>query len=597
MNSHQVHVSKALKSSHWVLADPPDPKQVEALSKELRIPQSIAKILLLRGINSYEKAREYFRPTLAQLHDPFLMNGMDKATTRVLQAVHQHQRICVFGDYDVDGTNGASMLYLFLKGLGADVSYYIPDRLTEGYGVSRNGIEMAAKDRIALFISVDCGITALEQTRYARELGIDVIICDHHEVGPNLPEAVAVLDPLKPGDAYPFKGLCGCGVAFKLIHGLVNKLGKESELHQYLDFVTLASTADIVPLNGENRILVKTGLEMINKNPRTGIRALAESAGLKFGSITTGHIVFALAPRINAVGRLGDATRAVRLLVTEDDTEGRELAGILEEENRNRRRIDEETFSEAQLLAEQNGAAETDPAIVLHQSHWHPGVIGIVASRMVEKYYKPAIMMATVDGVAKGSARSVPGFDIYVALKQCGNLLIQFGGHKYAAGLTVDLSSVEEFKDRFKKVVGETMTEDLRSPTIRIDTEISLSELTPRFVRILREFAPFGPSNPRPVFVARGLETVGTPRIVGKNHLRFRTRQDGIVFDAIAFNMGHLLPEATAGIARKCLSCVFSLDEQDAYTPLGMSAGESIPQLKVRDLRFESDDDQQTFVQ
>jgi len=587
MNHQQTPASQAVRSSKWILAEPPDPGQVDVLCKELNIPNPIGRILLLRGINSYEKAREYFRPSLGQLHDPFLMGEMEEATSRILLALKEKERFCVFGDYDVDGTNGTSMLYLFLREVGAEVSCYIPDRITEGYGISRQGIETARNNGVTLFISVDCGITAVEQVQFAQSLGIDVIICDHHEVGPVVPAAVAVLDPLKPGDGYPFKGLCGCGVAFKLIQGLTRKLGKESSLPSYLDFVTLASTADIVPLNAENRVLVKMGLELINKNPRIGIKALIESAGLQPGAITVGQIVFTLAPRINAVGRLGDAMRAVKLLVTGDEIAGQDLARILEEENRNRRKIDEETFNEAQRLAEQTPGIEAEPAIVLHQPHWHPGVIGIVASRMVEKYYKPSIMLATVDGVAKGSARSIPGFDIYEALKQCRDKVIQFGGHKYAAGLTVDLSCVEEFRAGFKRAVDEMMTEDLKTPTIKVDTELSLSELTPRFVRILREFAPFGPSNARPVFLAYCLEVVGTPRIVGKNHLRFRVKQDGLVFDAIAFNLGHLLPHASDGIGRKALSCVFSLDEHDAWVPSGGGSSDGIPQLKIRDLRVD----------
>jgi len=578
-----VQLSTTIREHRWTLAEAPDAAAVARLASEITVPEPIAKVLVLRGIDTYDKAKAYFRPTLEQLHDPFLMDGMELATTRVMLAMQRNERILVFGDYDVDGTNGASMLYLFLKELGADVHYYIPDRIKEGYGISRQGIDKAHQDGVGLFVSVDCGITAVEQVEYARTFGIEVIICDHHEPGPTLPLAYAVLDPIKPGDQYPFKSLCGCGVGFKLVHGLAKKLQKESLLSQYLDFVTLATTADIVALNGENRVLVKLGLAAINKNPRPGIKALVDSAGFEFKEITTGQIVFALAPRINAVGRLGDAMRAVRLLTSTDPEEARDLAQILEEENRNRRKIDEDTFAQAQVLAEEMLDVEAESAIVLHQEHWHPGVVGIVASRMVEKYYKPSIMMATVAGVAKGSARSVSGFDVYKALKQCEDTLIQFGGHKYAAGLTVEISRLDEFREAFNAAVKDMMAEELKTPEIKVDTELSLADLNPRFVRILKEFAPFGPSNMKPTFLAGGLEVAGSPRIVGKNHLRFRVRKNGMVFDAIGFGLGDLLPRVSNG--RRDLECVFSVEENDWGAPAGGRQGDTVPQLKVRDLR------------
>ncbi|HSQ74232.1 MAG TPA: DHHA1 domain-containing protein, partial [Bacteroidota bacterium] len=390
------------------------------------------------------------------------------------------------------------------------------------------------------------------------------------------------LDPIKPGDGYPFKPLSGCGVGFKLIHGIAKKTGKEDLLPAYLDFVTLASIADIVPLTGENRILVKIGLQLINTSPRPGIRALIESAGLKPGHITTGQIVFALAPRLNAAGRLGDAMRAVRLLTSSDPDEARALAQELEEENRNRRKIDEDTFADAQQLFEECFNVESDSAIVLHQEHWHPGVVGIVASRMVERYYKPSIMMATVDGVAKGSARSVSGFDIYEALKRCEDKVLQFGGHKYAAGLTVEIERLSEFRDAFKAAVKDLMTEEMKTPEIRIDMELSLSDITPRFIRMLREFAPFGPNNSRPTFLTRQLEVAGTPRIVGRNHLRFRVRQNGTSFDAIGFGLGELLPRASQG--RKDLDCVYTVEENEYTSPAASRPADPVPQLKIKDL-------------
>ena len=579
----EYHVHQIVKEHRWIIADPPDAGIVAALAKDINVPESIAKVLVYRGITDYDRAKEYFRPSLTQLLDPFLLDGMEVAVARIRKALDNNEHMFVFGDYDVDGTNGAAMLYLFLRGRGGTVDYYIPDRLKEGYGISRQGIDRAMELGVTVFLAVDCGITAVDQIEYASEKGLDVIICDHHEAGQTLPKALAVLDPIKPGEAYPFKFLSGCGVGFKLIQGLARSMGDESLVTSFLDFVTLASTADIVPLIGENRVLVKIGLQSINTAPRPGLKALIESAGLRPGSITTGQIVFALAPRINAVGRLGDATRAVRLLTCEDPEEARALAQVLEEENRNRRRIDEETFADAQQLAEECLDLDTDPAIVLHQEHWHPGVVGIVASRMVERYYKPSIMMATVDGVAKGSARSVTGFDIYEALKRCEDKLLQFGGHKYAAGVTVDLSRVEEFRTAFNAAVKELMKEEFKTPEIRIDLEITLSEITPWFIKLLREFAPFGPNNTRPTFLTRNLEVAGSPRIVGRNHLRFRVRQNGVVFDAIGFGLGEHLPRIPVG--RRDLDCVYTVEENEWNAPAGSRSGDPIPQLKIKDLR------------
>lgn len=575
------------REHRWTLAPPPNPEVVARLSKEINVPETVARILVLRGIEDYDSAKSYFRPSLDLLHDPLLMDGMDRAAARILDALTGNERILVFGDYDVDGTNGAAMLYLFFKELGANVGYYIPDRIKEGYGISRVGIDRAVEEGVTLFLAVDCGITAVEQVEYANSRGLDVIICDHHEVGDVIPQAFAVLDPLKPGDPYPFKHLCGCGVGFKLLQALAHKLGREATLASYLDFVTLASTADIVPLTGENRVLVKLGLQNINTSPRPGIKALIESAGLKVGQIHTGQIVFVLAPRINAVGRLGDAMRAVQLLTCQDTAEAQRLARILEEENQNRRKIDGDTFEEAQMLVESEyDDLEAEAALVLHQDHWHPGVIGIVASRMVEKYYKPSVMLATVDGVAKGSARSVSGFNIYDALKRCEETLLQFGGHKYAAGVTVELAKLEEFKEAFKNAVKEMMSDELKVPELRIDTEIALGEITPRLVRLLNEFAPFGPGNMRPTFLARNLELAGTPRIVGKNHLRFKIKQGnhGHVLDAIGFNLGHLMPKLTPG--RRDIECVFSIEENEfASYDAGNGKRATVPQLKIKDLR------------
>ncbi|MBI3578144.1 MAG: single-stranded-DNA-specific exonuclease RecJ [Ignavibacteriales bacterium] len=561
-----------------------DGEAIKKLSDELTVSPLLAEILVRRGIDTFESARTFFRPTLDDLHDPFLMDTMRQAVDRIMRALDSKEKILIYGDYDVDGTNGTALLWTFLKSIHADVQYFIPDRIKDGYGLSNVGIERAKELGVTLLISVDCGITAISQVELARTLGIDVVICDHHEPGDPLPNAYAILDALKPSCHYPYKHLCGCSVGFKLIQALsqqesirsILSESKENSLYSYLDFVTLATTADIVELKGENRTMVKLGLERINSNPRPGIRALIETSGLKPGRITAGQIVFVLAPRINAVGRLGNAMRAVELLTCDTYERALELAQVFEEENRNRRKIDEDTFLEAQSIVEQFLDVENEGAIILHQERWHPGVIGIVASRLVERYYRPTIMMTTVDGVAKGSARSVAGFDIYQALKRCEDTIKQFGGHKYAAGLSVEIDKLDEFKEAFNLVAKELLTEELLTPEIKIDSEIPLTELTPKFVRILSQFAPFGPGNMRPVFVARGVEVYGAPRIVGNNHLKFKIRTNGHVFDAIGFNLGNLISRVPAG--RKDLSLAFSLDE-------GEFAGETFPQLKIRDLK------------
>jgi single-stranded-DNA-specific exonuclease len=566
---------------HWKLLPIDDPEVVTTLAKEINVSRTVATILVHRGITTYDQAKEFFRPQLSHLHDPFLMDGMELAIQRVARAIEQNERILIFGDYDVDGTNSAAMLYLFFKQqLKLETIFHIPDRVKEGYGISATGIDRGKAFGVTLLISVDCGITAVDQVEYARSQGIDVIICDHHEPAEDIPRAYAVLDPLKPNCLYPFKHLCGCGVGFKFMHAIAMRNNLEEVIYDYLDFVTLATTADIVPLIGENRVLTRIGLELINRNPRPGIRALIESSGTELGSISTGQIVFILAPRINAVGRMGDASRAVELLTSEDPARAMEMAQVLEDENRTRRKIDEDTFAKAQELVE--SVSGPDPAIVLHQEQWHPGVIGIVASRLVEKYYRPTIMMTTVDGVAKGSARSIVGFDIHKALKRVEHKLIQFGGHKYAAGLSVALDQVDDFRKAFNLAVTELMSEEIRTPKLRIDTDMQLSELNPRFIKILKEFAPFGPGNMRPIFRVQNAELVGVPRIVGKNHLRFKVRQEQQVFDAIGFGLGSLLEYVRTN--GKALDLAFSVDEHE-WLGQNASHAEVFPQLKIKDIK------------
>jgi len=556
---------------------------VKALSEQLSISPILSEILVSRGVDTYEKARQYFRPQMSDLLDPYLMQDMPAAVERIERALVENECIVVYGDYDVDGSDGTAMLWSFFKQLVDNVYYFVPDRIRDGYGLSNAGIDQISRHQPTLLIAVDCGITAHQQVEYARSLGIDVIICDHHEPGNTVPNAVAVLDPLRPECKYEFKYLCGCGVAFKLIQALLlspivkQRLRKDQDkiIQECLQYVTLATTADIVPLSGENRTLVKLGLELINTNPIPGIQALIKTAGLEIGKISTGQIVFGLAPRINAVGRIGDAACAVELLTCASTERALELAQVMETDNTTRRKIDEETYVQAQEIVESLLNADSDSAIVLHESSWHPGVIGIVASRLVERYYRPTILMTTIDGVAKGSARSISGFNIYDALKQCEDKLIQFGGHKYAAGLTVELEKIDEFREAFQQVAQKLISESLKRPEISIEAEISLSDLTPKFIRVLSCYAPFGPENMRPIFVTRGVEVVGKPRIVGKNHLRFKVRNGYYIFDAIGFNLGDLLHHVQNA---KKIDIAFSIDENEF-------AGEVVPQLKIRDIK------------
>ncbi len=552
---------------------------VTDLADSLSISEVLARLLVLRNIYNFEQAKNFFRPSLDHLHDPFLMDGMESATYRVIKALTENQLICIYGDYDVDGTCSTALLYLFLKELDANVEFYIPKRLTEGYGISKAAIDYVKNNGTSLLISVDCGITAIEEADYVNELGMDLIICDHHQPKEEIPRALAVLDPLKPNCNYPFKYLSGAGVAFKLAQGISERIGKRELPLKFLDLVALAEAADIVPLVDENRVLVKEGLSSINSKPRPGVEALMTSSRNKVGSLTSGQIVFTIAPRINAVGRLGDAERAVKLLISNDKIEAEGLAKILESENYERRKIDEDTFDDALEIVENSLDLTEEAAIILHQEKWHPGVIGIVASRLVEKYYRPTIMLTTVDGIAKGSARSISNFNIYEALKKCQDLLIHFGGHEAAAGLAVEVEKLDEFKFKFNQIVKESISEEDMLPEIHIDSKLKFSEITSRFLRIMDQFAPFGPGNMRPVFLSEDVEIINTPRIVGTNHLvlNFRQQNSDKVFDAIGFNMGEYFD--TVSKFRPIVDIVYNID-------YSARDGRTFPQLKLKDLKI-----------
>lgn len=550
---------------------------IETLSREVQIPPLVARVLCNRGLSSTQVIQDFFNPSTELLHDPFLMKNMDRGVERILTALREKEPITLYGDYDVDGITSVSMLYLFLRDLGGDAHPYIPDRRNEGYGLSEQGIREAASKGKGLIISVDCGITSLEEAKLAKQLGLDLIISDHHEPGEELPEAAAVINPKRKDCSYPFKDLAGVGVAYKIAQGILAAMNLDAEYaEKYIDLVALGTAADIVPLVGENRVFVKEGLDKINIRPEVGIESLIQIAGIRPRKIEVGHVIFGLAPRINAVGRLGDALRAVRLLVTRDKSVSRQTAQVLEQENRRRKELDNKTLQEAIAEIEHTYDTTEMRSIVLAHEKWHSGVIGIVASRLIERYYRPTVMISIDGDIGKGSARSIAGFDIYSALKSCGDCLLQYGGHKYAAGLTISAARVQEFRERFDAIAREFIPDTDLHPKIKIDAEIGLDQITPEVVAVLERFAPFGPSNTRPNFLSRNLEVYGAPRIVGVNHLKFRVRQHGQMFDAIGFNLGDYIYRVDNGM--RTLEMVYGIEENEYMN-------RKTTQLRVRDLR------------
>jgi len=561
----------------WELAAEVENQSVDDLVNELDIQPVIANLLLQRGIDNPEKARAFFNPEGKALHDPFLFEGMNLAVDRIIDALHGKEPIFIFGDYDVDGITSSSLLYLFFRDLGGDVSYYIPNRQNEGYGLSEEGMEAAKNSGARLIITVDCGITSVEEVKHAKKLGLDVIISDHHQAAEEIPDALAVINPKLPGSPYPFKELAGVGVAYKLAQGVAKTLQLETDyLHRYLDLVAVGTAADIVPLVDENRIFVRMGLEKLNREPLVGIQALIETAHLKLGRIEVGQIIYGLAPRINAVGRLGSADRAVDLMITANAERARELSQILEMENKNRRRIDTTTLDEAITEVEDTFDPEEDYSIVLARESWHGGVIGIVASRLIEKYYRPTVMITIEDGVGKGSARSIPGFDIYQALSKCSDLLEQFGGHTYAAGMSLPAENIPEFKRRFNNVAKEMLSSEDLIPKLHINAQLELEEVDADLLFNLKKFAPFGPNNPVPSFVSRSIQLSGYPRIVGSNHLKFKVKAENKVIDCIGFNLGQRLDRLDPNRASNQI--VYTVEENEW-------AGSVYLQLHIKDVK------------
>lgn len=535
-------------------------EKVEALQSSLKINKTICRVLVQRGLEDFEASRHFFRPQLSDLPSPWLMKDMDKAVERIQLAFDQREKILVFGDYDVDGTTSVACMYQFLLGIYEQVDYYIPHRYKEGYGVSKAGIDFAHEQGMTLIISLDCGIKSVDLITYAKTLGIDFIVCDHHLPDIELPPAVAILNAKQPNCPYPYKELCGCGVGFKLASALAERLGLPSSSYlQYLDLVATAIAADIVPMTGENRVLTYYGLQKINDDPCPGIKALKELAGVKTKMLIT-NVVFMIAPRVNAAGRMDDAKKAVQVFIEQDPIKAKELASFLHHDNTDRKEMDASITKEAlELIAEDTHFAKKKTTVV-YQEHWHKGVVGIVASRLIEKHYRPTIVLTRNGEYAGGSARSVTGFNLYEAIHACRKWLIGYGGHFAAAGMTLLPENVFAFANAFEAEVSRTIPDALLVPEIIIDAPIEFSEITPTFYQILQQMEPYGPENMRPVFVARNVQETGFSKIVKEAHVKFVLKQKNINFSGIGFNMAdkfHLLQ------MQEPLDIVFCIEENE----------------------------------
>lgn len=562
----------------WMIAPDPDFRQVERISAEVDLPPLVVKILVNRGMSDSAEILKFINPSMADLCDPFLIRGMEEGVERTLQALRENETIMIYGDYDVDGITAASLMFLILNKLGANVHYYLPNRLIEGYGLSEEGIIEAEKKHASLIISVDTGITANREVEYAKDKFIDCVITDHHEPGESLPLAAAVVNPKVAGDNAVGKELSGVGVAFKFAQGLYRRLGQDqSELDEHLDLVALGTSADVVPLINENRVLTHFGIIQILRSSKPGLKSLVFECDLMGKEITTSQIVFVLAPRINAVGRLGGAEKAIKLLTTKDTATASTIAKFLEVENRRRKSIDESTLEEALAQIEKSIDLENDRAIVLHSEGWHQGVIGIVASRLVERYYLPTVLIAVDNNEGKGSGRSIPGFHLHDALKSCEDLLLRYGGHKYAAGMSIAPENIKKFQERFKQVASDKLKPNDLVRKLQIDAELDLDDIDYDLVEILDRFSPFGPENMKPVFITRNLEVVGQAAVVGRNHLRMRVRSGQKIFDVIGFGFGDFAEQLS----------IHGVDFDMAYViEKNIHNGITKIQLRVKDIRW-----------
>ncbi len=548
------------------------------LTEELKISPLLAALLSRRGVSSFEEAREFFRPELSMLHDPFLMQDMDLAIERIEAALESDERIMIYGDYDVDGTTSVALVFSFFNKLYENMEYYIPDRYDEGYGVSTQGIDYAAKQGVSLIICLDCGIKANEKIAYAKEQNIDFIVCDHHTPGDELPPAVAVLDPKRSDCSYPYDELSGCGIGFKLVQAYASKNEIPfEELKQYLDLTAISIASDIVPITGENRVLAHYGLELINSDPRPGIKALLELNNIN-KTLYVSNLVFIIGPRINAAGRIESGKSAVKLLISNDMEAAMNTSKRINENNLERRKHDSQITKEALKMIEQSEQFQQKKTTVLFKENWHKGVIGIVASRLIERHYKPTIVLTESHGKATGSARSVDGYNVYNAINSCSDLLEQFGGHKYAAGLTMKIENIEAFSAKFEEYVNKTIEEHQLIPTIEIDAEIEFGEITRQFFRILKQFEPFGPQNMTPVFLTKGVLDNGQVRIVGEKHLKLflhHPSSPNVHFSAIAFGQSQWLEPIANG---ETVDICYTIEENEWNGNVSL-------QLNIKDIR------------
>ena len=573
------------KEREWRLRAPADPENVAQLSAELGIDPVLASLLINRGVHTFEEARSFFRPSLAALHDPFLMKDMDKAVARLEQAIGGHEKVLVYGDYDVDGTTAVALVYSFIRKLTPFVDFYIPDRYDEGYGVSQKGIDWAVENGFKLIITLDCGIKAIEKVAYAKSLGVDIIVCDHHLPESKLPAAAAVLDPKREDCTYPFDDLSGCGVGFKLVQAYSQRHGIAFEsLLPLLDLLVVSIAADLVTVVGENRVLAHFGLKRLNEQPRVGLQAMISLANLEPGHITIDDIVFKIGPRINAAGRMESGRLAVELLTSEDAHEAMSIGGKINDNNNERKSIDREITKEALDMVQNGTCCSSEHAVIVYGPDWNKGVVGIVASRLVEAYYKPAFVLTKSNGFVTGSARSVRGFDLYDAISSCADLLENYGGHIYAAGLTMKEENLKEFTVRIDRYVSSHITTEMATPVIDVDSEINFSQITPKFFRVLKQFQPFGPGNTSPVFLTKNVYDDGNGRKVGPGgqHLRLELIQESQPYhqvSAIAFNMSECFEHIRNGNpVDVCYSIV-----ENYYR------GNSSLQLRIKDIRERED--------
>ncbi|MGM0646778.1 MAG: single-stranded-DNA-specific exonuclease RecJ [Bacteroidota bacterium] len=589
-------------NKRWVQKEQGNKEAIDRLIKELGVDYQIANLLVQRGMDNYDKAHRFFRPNIKDLHDPFLMKDMDKAIERIDTAIDNNEKILVYGDYDVDGTTSVALMISFLRKHHQNISFYIPDRYEEGYGISYKGIDYAYSNEFTLVIALDCGIKAVEKISYASQKQIDFIICDHHLPGDELPEAYAILDPKRPGDEYPYKELSGCGVGFKLIQAFSQVHDKQdpnkplAQLYEYLDLVAVSIASDIVPITEENRTLAYYGLKRINQNPRPGLEAILEYSNVKrlpiqyqsseqvFNKkLTISDLVFIIGPRINAAGRMKDAKQSVELLICNDKMFAQRIGREINKNNTDRKELDTIITQHANQIITEGEEFKTRKSIVIYNKNWHKGIIGIVASRLIEKFYKPTIVLTlSNNGLITGSARSIKNFDIYQAISNCSNLLENFGGHKYAAGLSLKPENLDSFVQCFEQYASTHIKDYELTPEIEIDSELPLTEITDKFVRILKQFAPFGPGNAAPVFISRHVVESGQSRIVGKNHLKFKVAQPDkyhIHFPAIAFQQGHQQNKLQKMIP---FDICYHLEENHWN-------GTTTLQLNIKDIKFPND--------